>query len=62
MKIFLANPSVIDNKFFKDLIGTDMRIYKITEIFGILVFIICLFYGIIGLYQLIKRKSIKKKL
>ncbi|MBQ9024580.1 MAG: phosphatase PAP2 family protein [Bacilli bacterium] len=48
------------NNLFKNLIGSDMKIYKITEIFGLLVFIICLFYGIIGIYQLIKRKSIKK--
>lgn len=48
------------NNAFKNLIGSDMRIYKITEIFGLLVFVICLFYGMIGIYQLIKRKSIKK--
>jgi len=48
------------NGLFKDLIGNNMTIYKITEVLGYLVFIICLFYACVGVYQLIKRKSIKK--
>ena len=48
------------NNSFKNIIGNNMTIYKITEIFGYLIFIICLFYGCIGIYQLIKRKSFKK--
>ena len=58
--INLTTPIIILNNAFKNLIGSDMRIYKITEVFGLLVFLICLFYGVIGIYQLIKRKSIKK--
>ena len=48
------------NSYFKNLIGSNMTIYKITEILGFLVFIICAFYAGIGIYQLIKRKSLKK--
>ena len=48
------------NNWYKNLIGSNMTIYKVTEVLGLLVFIICAFYGIIGIYQLIKRKSIKK--
>lgn len=48
------------NNAFKNIIGSNMTIYKITEILGLLVFIICLFYACIGVYQLIKRKSLKK--
>lgn len=48
------------NNYFKNIIGSNMTIYKITEILGYLVFIICLFYAGVGLYQLIKRKSLKK--
>lgn len=48
------------NNSFKNIVQSNMTIYKITEIFGYLIFIICLFYTCIGLYQLIKRKSFKK--
>ena len=48
------------NAFFHKLIGSNMAIYKITEIFGYLLFILVLIYGCIGLYQLIKRKSLLK--
>lgn len=48
------------NGWFNDLVGSNMTIYKITEILGYLIFILCAFYGIIGIYQLIKRKNIKK--
>ena len=48
------------NEWCVNLIGSNMTIYKITEILGLLVFVICLFYGVMGIYQLIKRKSIKK--
>ena len=47
------------NNYFKNIIGSNMTIYKITEILGLLVFVICLFYAIVGVYQLIKRKSLK---
>ena len=48
------------NKPFSNLVGSNMTIYKITEIIGYVIILIVLIYGIIGLVQLIKRKSIKK--
>ena len=48
------------NKAFSNLVGSNMTIYKITEILGIVVILIVLCYGLIGLIQLIKRKSLFK--
>ena len=48
------------NGAFSNLVGSNMTIYKITEILGYIVILIVLVYGLIGLIQLIKRKSIKK--
>lgn len=48
------------NKAYADMIGSNMTIYKLTEIFGLLVFIIVGIYGLIGIYQLFKRKSLFK--
>ena len=48
------------NEWFKNLVGSNMTIYKITEIFGIIILLIVLIYGCIGLYQLIKRKNLFK--
>ena len=48
------------NKAFSNLVGSNMTIYKITEVLGIIVILIVLGYGLIGLIQLIKRNSIKK--
>ena len=48
------------NGWFKELIGSNMTIYKITQILGLVVFIFVFMYGLIGLYQLIKRKSLFK--
>ena len=48
------------NNWFKGLIGSDMKIYKITEYLGYVLLLIVVVFGIIGLIQLIKRKSIKK--
>lgn len=48
------------NKAYADLVGSNMTIYKLTEIFGLLVFIIVGIYGLIGIYQLFKRKSLFK--
>ena len=39
------------NAFFHKLIGSNMTIYKITEVFGYLLFLLVLIYGCIGLYQ-----------
>ena len=48
------------NNYFKNLIGSNMLIYKITEVLGILVILIALLYALKGLLQLIKRKSLLK--
>ncbi len=48
------------NAWFSNLIGSHMSIYKVTEILGYLVILIVGIYGLIGLYQLIKRKSLFK--
>ena len=48
------------NDAFMHLVGTNMTIYKLTEVAGLLVLLIVGIYGIIGLVQLIKRKSLFK--
>lgn len=48
------------NKGFKDIVGSNMTIYKVTEILGLLVLLIVGIYALIGLYQLLKRKNILK--
>lgn len=48
------------NGFFKDLIGSHMAIYKISELLGLILLLLVAIYGCIGLYQLIKRKSLFK--
>lgn len=48
------------NNFFKKLIGQNELFYKISKVFGLLIFGIVLAYLIVALVQLIKRKSIKK--
>lgn len=48
------------NDAFMHLVGTNMTIYKLTEVAGLLVLLIVGIYGIVGLVQLIKRKSLFK--
>ena len=48
------------NLYFYNLIGVNMDLYKITEIFGYISLLLVAGYGIIGLIQMIKRKSIIK--
>lgn len=48
------------NDAFMHFVGTNMTIYKLTEVAGLLVLLIVGIYGIIGLVQLIKRKSLFK--
>lgn len=48
------------NYWFMKSIGSNMTIYKFTEIVGLIVLLIVAIYGVIGLLQLIKRKSIFK--
>ena len=48
------------NKLFHNLIGSNMAIYKITEVLGYIPIVMALVYAFIGLKQLIKRKSLLK--
>ena len=48
------------NSWFKGIVGSNMTIYKITEILGLVVILIVGVYGLLGLMQLIKRKSLFK--
>ena len=48
------------NASFRDLVKSNMTIYKISEYLGYLLLLIVVVYGVLGLIQLIKRKSIKK--
>ena len=47
------------NSFVFNLTGNNMTLYKITEILGIIPILIALMYAIIGLIQVIDRKSLK---
>ncbi len=48
------------NTFFKDIIGNHMLFYDITKYLGLIPIFMAICYGLVGLYQLVKRKSIKK--
>ena len=48
------------NESFKNLVGYKESIYKITELLGLVILLLVAFYGINGLIQLIKNKSLKK--
>lgn len=48
------------NKWFSNLVGTHMSIYKITEILGLVIILIVGIYALVGLIQLIKRKSLRQ--
>lgn len=48
------------NKLFHNLIGSNMTIYKVTEVLGYIPIAMALVYVFIGLKQLIKRKSLLK--
>lgn len=47
------------NSFVFNLTGNNMILYKITEILGIIPILIALMYAVIGLIQVIDRKSLK---
>ena len=48
------------NQFMFNTIGENMMWYNITEVLGYLAICVALAYGLIGMYQLIKRKSLFK--
>ncbi len=48
------------NNYFHELIGYHETLYKITSILGIFLFIIVGIYALVGIIQLIKRKSLLK--
>ena len=48
------------NKWFSNLIGSNLTIYKISEVLGYVVMLLVVIYGCIGLGQLIQRKSLLK--
>ena len=47
------------NSFVFNLTGNNMALYKITEMLGIIPILIALMYAVIGLIQVIDRKSLK---
>lgn len=48
------------NGYFHSLTGVNMTLYTITDWLGLVPIFICLFFGLIGLLQIIKRKSFLK--
>jgi undecaprenyl-diphosphatase len=48
------------NKYFKDMFTYNKTIYKVTEILGLIALLIVAIYGLVGLVQLIKGKSLSK--
>ena len=48
------------NKWFHNLTGVHLNLYIITDWLSILPFIVCICFGCLGLFQLIKRKSLFK--
>ena len=48
------------NKFFSNLIGVHMSLYKLTEYLGYLALLLAFNYALIGILQLFKRKSLLK--
>ncbi len=47
------------NIYFRDLIGVNMTLYDVTELLGYLAIAVVACFGLLGVYQLIKGKSIK---
>lgn len=48
------------NTWFHNLMGVNMTLYTITDWFGLVPVFICMMFGVVGLIQLIKRKSLLK--
>ena len=47
------------NTYFRDLIGTNMTVYEVTELLGYLAVALAGSFGLFGMYQFIKGKSLK---
>ena len=48
------------NSWFHSLTGVHMWIYVITDWLGLVPIFVCMYFGVIGFIQLVKRKSIFK--
>ncbi|MDD6310499.1 MAG: phosphatase PAP2 family protein [Firmicutes bacterium] len=48
------------NRYFMNLIGINMVWYHITNVLGIVALLIVAFFAFVGLFQLVKRKSLKR--
>ena len=48
------------NQFVHNLMGVNFTLYNITDWLGLVPFAVCVGFGVLGLMQLIKRKSILK--
>ena len=48
------------NKAFSNLVGTNMFLYKVTQLLGYLALAVVAFFGFGGMLQLVKRKSVLK--
>ena len=48
------------NIWFHNLTGVNMTLYTITDWLGLVPVFICMIFGVVGLIQLIKRKSLLK--
>lgn len=48
------------NVWFHRLTGVHMAVYNVTDWLGLVPFLVCAAFGCLGLYQLVKRKSLMK--
>ena len=48
------------NKWFNDMIGYNKLFYNISKYLGVVPFLFCAYYGLMGLLELIKKKNFKK--
>lgn len=48
------------NSFVSSVIGSNMKWYRITEMLGLIPIVVVLLYAIVGVVQLVKRKSLAK--
>ena len=48
------------NTWFHQITGVDMRLYTVTDWLGLVPIAVCVCFGVIGLVQLIKRRSLFK--